>query len=274
MNRKVLAAVALCALALGSGCLGFFQGPQPVDDEQLDAEPPGNYSYEPGYDADRAAYIQVTENARFLAVYEVAPDRSEIRLYRNDGFGGTNAIDVRAVRFRYPNGTVISGSEFSEHNGSVERTRDEVIVAPPTDVEGGNGTVAFTSSSTPKRFSLPAYDWVAGSSYEVVLPPERSVDLPVFGNVRPGGYETAETDGRVHVVWSDLTARSLSVQYYQQRDVYIFAGIALALGLVGVVGLFYYRRQIEELRERREEMGVPVDTDDDEFGDDPPPGMG
>lgn len=272
MNRKVLAAVALCALVFGTGCLGFFQGPQPIDDAQLNQEPPGNHSYRWG--SDRAAHIQVTDDAEFLAVYEVPTNRSQVTLYRNDGFGGTNAIEVNAVRYRYSNGTVITGGEFGQHGGSVERTREEVVITLPTDAEGGSGQLAFTSSSTPKRFSLPAYDWVGGSSYEIVLPPERSIDLPVFGNVRPGGYEASEIDGRTHIVWSDLSAGSVAVQYYLQRDVYVFGGIALALGVVGVVGLLYYRRQIEELRERRQEMGVDADGDDDDFGGGPPPGMG
>lgn len=269
MNRKVLAAVALCLLVFSSGCLGFFRGPQPIDDERLDQAPPEGYEYQ--WDADRAAHFTLTENARFLAVYEVPANRSEVRLYRNDGFGGTNAIDVTAVRYRYPNGTTISGGEFEEYGGSVRQTRDEVVIGMPNGTTGEAGQLAFTSSSTPKRFSLPAYDWVGGTNYEVVLPPQRSVDLPVFGNVRPGGYEATQQGDRVRIVWSDLTAGSLSVQYYLQRDVYVFGGIAAALTVVGLVGLLYYRRQIDELRERREEMGGVRDVEDDDSG--PPPGM-
>jgi hypothetical protein len=273
MSRRVLAAVALCLLVFSSGCLGFFQGPQDVNDEQLRQEPPEGYQYDWG--SDRTAHIQLTENANFLTVYEVPGNRSQITLYRNDGFGGTNAIDVRAVRLRYPDGTTIRGDEFGEHGGSIERTRDEVIVTLPNDVDNDTtAQLAFTSSSSPKRFSLPAYDWVAGSSYAVVLPPNRSIELPVFGTVRPGGYEVSERNGRTHIAWSDVQSRSLSVQYYLERDIYVFGAIAGALTLVAAAGLAYYRRQIEELRERREEVGVDVETEDDDFGDDPPPGMG
>jgi hypothetical protein len=71
-----------------------------------------------------------------------------------------------------------------------------------------------------------------------------------------------------------VTSDSVAVRYYLQRDLYIFGGAAAGLFAAGVVGTLYYRRQIEELRKRREEMGIDVDTDDDDFGDGPPPGMG
>ena len=46
------------------------------------------------------------------------------------------------------------------------------------------------------------------------------------------------------------------------------------LTVVGVGGAFYYKRRIDELRRQREELGLDVDTEDNEFRDDPPPGMG
>jgi hypothetical protein len=103
------------------------------------------------------------------------------------------------------------------------------------------------------------------------------VDFPVFGTVRPPGSETSTDDqSRTRIVWSgenEVSADSISVQFYLQRDLYIFAGIALLLTVVGGGGLLYYRRQIQQLRERREELGLDVETEDDDLDQGPPPGM-
>lgn len=260
MNRRhVLGFVALVALVLTSGCLGFF-GSGSIADSQLD-EPPAE-PYEWNQSAD--AHLTVIADATFQAVYRV--DDESIELFRRDGFGGRNALGISSVRYRYPNGTVINGSEFDAHGGSIERTRDEVTVTLPTD--GPPGQLAFTSESTPKRFSLPTF--VKGS-YEVVLPPDRRVDFFLFGNVRPGGYATETVDGRTHIRWDEVTAQGIAVQFYLQRDLYVFGVAVAGLAAVGLGGLTYYRRQIERLRRRRTEMGL--DTESDENSDrGPPPG--
>jgi hypothetical protein len=98
--------------------------------------------------------------------------------------------------------------------------------------------------------------------------------MPVFGQVSPRGYETGR-DGQVtQIRWDEaVTSRSVLVQFYLQRDLTIFAGLVLVFSLIGGGGLLYYRRQIEALREQREELGLDVETDDDEFDRGPPPGM-
>jgi hypothetical protein len=265
MNRRhVLTLVGLVALVLTSGCAGFF-GAQPVADEELDEAPPSPYVW----DGEVDAHITVTENARFQAVYRL--NDTEIELFRRDGFGGRNAIPVSAVRYRYPNGTVVTGTELVARGGSINRSRSVVSVTLPDDAPAaGGGHLAFTSDSTPKRFSLPTF--VSGS-YAVVLPPDRRVEVFPFGKVTPRGYEV-ETDGGQRVVrWENVEADAVSVQFYLQRDLYIFGGAAVVLSVIGAAGALYYKRRIEALRERREELGLDVDTDD-EFRDDPPPGMG
>lgn len=256
-RRRLLGAFALAALALSSGCLGVF-GPNPIPDERLDADPPEPYAWNENVDV----HLTVTADARFQAVYRV--NDSSIELYRRDGFGGQNAIPISAVRYRYPNGTVITGSQFENRGGEIERSRDAVTVQLPSDAESGK--LAFTSESSPKRFTLPTF--VEGS-YEVVLPPDRRVDFPIFGSVTPRGYETFQRGDRTHVRWNDVTARAIVVQFYLERDLYVFGALAGMLLLVGAVGVLYYRTQIEALRERRREVGPDVDTDDDG----PPPGM-
>jgi hypothetical protein len=262
MNRRLLlAAGCLALLALTSGCLGFGTGP--VGEERLDSDPAEPYAWE----TDRTVHVTVQENTQFRAVMEV--NRSTIDLFRRDGFGGSNPLSIQAVRYRYPNGTIITGSELRERGGEVRETRDETVVDLPPDAAESGGTLAFTSSGTPKRFTLPVY--VEGT-YEVVLPEDREIDFPVFGQVSPGNYETFRDDrGRVRIVWAEpVTAETVSVRYYLQRDLYVFAGILGVILVVGAGGLLYRRRQIERLRKQRTEMGLDAEVDDD----DEPPGLG
>lgn len=259
MNRRhLLALVGLAVLALTAGCFG----PGAISNEQLDEEPAEPYQW----DTDRDVHITIQTDSSFRGVYNVSGTGDSIELFRRDGFGGRNPLNVRAVRYRYPNGTVISGSELQAQGGAINRSRETVTVSFPGDADGGQ--LAFTAGATPKRFSLPVF--VEGS-YEVVLPPNRRVDIPVFGSVSPRG-STAETiDGQTHIRWAEVTGRGITVQYYLQRDIPIFGAIAAVSLVIGLGGAFYYKRQIEELRELREEMGLDVDVEEKDDG--PPPGM-
>ena len=261
-RNRALAVAALVGLLALSGCLGLFGGGS-VPDERLDQQPDGAYAWNESVDA----HITVLRSSTFKAVYRV--NGTQLTLYRPDGLGGRNPLDVRAVRYRYPNGTVINGSTLAER-GEVTQSRDEVTITLPADVEGDR--LAFTAGSTPKRFSLPTY---VDGSYEVVLPPNREVSLPVFGQISPGGYETRtdEATDRVHIRWQEVTADAVTVQFYQPGDLRLLGLLAALAGAVGVGGLLYYRRQIQELRELRREHGLDVDVDDDDRRR-PPPGMG
>lgn len=264
MNKRlVLGTAALAFLLVTSGCLGAITGPQDVSDDRLNEAPPvDSYAFE----SDRDVHITVTENAEFAAVYEM--NESSIELFRRDGFGGRNAISVSALRYQYENGTVLNGTQLKARGGTVKQTREAVTVTLPTDADS-DGKLAFTSSSSPKRFSLPTY--VKGS-YEVVLPPDRRVDFFLFGQIRPNADEQFVDDSsRTHLQWENVDTESILVQFYLQRDLYIFGGIAAALVVVAGGGLAYYKRQIEALRERRQDMGLSVDVGDDDDG--PPPGM-
>lgn len=263
MNRRLLlCGLALALLAVTSGCLGIGTGDVPA--ERIDAAPQSPYAW----DAETTVRITIQENAKFRAVYEM--NESQIELYRRDGFGGQNPLPVEAVRYRYPNGTVINGSEIRDRGGAVRQTSSATVVELPEDAPpNGGGELAFTSVGSPKRFSLPTY--VEGS-YEVVLPPNRRVDFPLFGSVSPPSDGREMVEGRVHIRWENVTAETVVVQYYLQRDLYIFGGVLAVLTVVGLGGLFYYRRQIESLKEKRQELGLDVEEDDD-FDRGPPPGM-
>jgi hypothetical protein len=257
MNRRhLLALVGLAVLSLTAGCFG----PGAISAEQLDQEPAEPYEWDSG----RAVHIAVQTDSSFRAVYNVSGD--SIELFRRDGFGGRNPLNVRAVRYRYPNGTVVTGSELEARGGGIDRTREVVTVTFPNGTDAGH--LAFTAGATPKRFSLPVF--VEGS-YEVVLPPDRRVDFPVFGTVSPRGSTTEVVDGQTHIRWEEVTSRGVTVQYYLQRDIPIFGAIAAVSLVVGFGGAYYYKRQIDELREMREEMGLDVEVEEKDDG--PPPGM-
>ena len=267
-SRRLLPVVALVGLLLLSGCVGLFGGGD-VSGERLDETPAGADEYDWSSDAD--AHIAVTEDARFRAVYRVnRSERDSLDVFRRSTFGGQSPIPVTALRYRYPNGTVVNGSTFDARGGSVSRTRDEVNVTLPAQ-DGGTGQVAFSSSSTPKQFTLPAF--VEGT-YVVVLPENRRVGVPPLGSVSPGGNEVVRDEAdRTVVRWSEpVTADSIAVRFYLERDLTAFGGILAVSLVVGTVGALYYRRQIKRLREQREELGLDVDVDDDSR--DPPPGMG
>ncbi|MFC7137229.1 DUF5803 family protein [Halobaculum litoreum] len=269
VRRRLLPVAALVVLLSLSGCLGLLGGGS-VPADRLDAEPRGgSYAWNESVDDDLDAHITVHDDASFSAVYAV--NGSEIELFRRDGLGGTNPLDVRAVRYRYPNGTVINGTQLRQR-GAVDQTRDAVRIELPGEGDADGDRVAFSAGSTPKRFTLPTY--VRGS-YEVVLPPNRRTSLPVFGDVSPAPTATStDADGRLHIRWDDVQSRSVIVQFYLPQDVQIFGAVFALFFAVGGGGLLYYRRQIEALRERREEMGLDADTDGDDLGDDgPPPGM-
>lgn len=258
MNRRLLLAlVGLAALSLTAGCFG----PGAISADQLDEEPAEPYEW----DTDRDAYLVVETDSSFRAVYNVSGSGDSVELFRRDGFGGRNPLDVRAVRYRYPNGTVLSGSELEAHGGGVDRSREVVTVTFPDGASGGQ--LAFTAGATPKRFTLPTF--VEGS-YEVVLPPDRRVDLPVFGSISPRGYTTETLEDRTHIRWDEVTSSGISVQYYLQRDIPIFGAIAAVSIVIGLSGAYYYKRQIERLRELREEMGLDVEIEERDEG--PPPG--
>jgi hypothetical protein len=263
-TRRTRGALALGLLLLLSGCTGLFGGG--VSDDRLNQTPPGG-DYE--WNASADVHITIHQNTTFEGVYDA--EGEQIQLYRRDGFGGRNPVSARAIRYQYPNGTVIDGSTLRERGGVSQNNDAVTITFPAGNVTGDK--IAFTAGSSAKRFALPTF---VDGDYEVLLPPGRRASLPVFGRVSPPADDMSEPDAedRVHITISDVDRGSVVVQFYMPRDLRIL-GIVLAIAsVIAGGGVVYYLRQIRTLRERREEMGLDVDTEDDDFGRDPPPGMG
>ena len=262
MNRRLLALLALAGLLTLSGCLGAVTG-GPASDDRLDQPPEAEYEW----DARSDVHITITTEPTYRAVYDVSADGFEERIELSEaGFLGTDTpVSIRSLRYRYPNGTVINGSAFDEHGGSVGTANNALVIEPP----GEEGKLAYAGDSTPKQFVHPA---PVDGSYRVVLPEGREASVPLFGRIVPSPDSTVVVDGHLNVVWLDLSNEALSVRYYLPRDVQLFGGLLVGVLGVGVVGGAYYRREIKRLQQRREEMGLNVDIERDD-DDGPPPGM-
>ncbi|MBP1987454.1 DUF5803 family protein [Halolamina salifodinae] len=262
MSRRRLALLALAGLLVLSGCLGGIGG-GPASDDQLDQPPETAYDWDTNTDVS----ITVTNQTTYRAVYDVSAFNESIRLAEGGFLGTDTPVSIRSLRYRYPNGTVINGSKFDEHGGSVGTQDNALVIEPPAD----DGKMAYSGDGTPKQFSHPIA--VEEGSYTVVLPENRETSVPLFGRIVPAPDSTITLDGRLHIVWVQATGETLLVRYYLPRDVQLFGGLLIGLVGVGVAGGGYYWRKIKELRERREEIGLDVDIEHDD-GDGPPPGMG
>jgi hypothetical protein len=251
MNRKLLQVALLATLVGLAGCTGLFGG---ISDEQLCED----QTYD--WDTDAAATYNVTTGGEYRALYEVN-NSSTMELYRTDGIGNDKPLQISSVKFQTPDGTTYGCEDI---NVSTSRRRTTV------ELPAEEGTLAYTSSSTPKRFTSRTY---TNGSHEVILPPDREVSNPLFGNVQPGEYEVDRSGDRIRIQWEAVESESVLVQYYLERDLSLFAGIVLLAMLGAGVAALYYYRLIKGLEREREEAGLDVEVDDDEFDDDPPPGM-
>lgn len=256
MNRRlVLATVVVAVLLTTAGCAAIFGG---ISDEDLDRE----QEYDDLRDRDADVVIDVERGGivgddEFRAVYDLN-DTEELSLHRSEFYRDV-ALDVHSVRYWYPNGTEVTGSDLD-----VDQGRSSTDVRVPD----GNGTLAFSGDAGQKSFGLPAY--VSGS-YEVTLPEGHRTSFFLFGDVSPGGYEREVIDDRERLTWEENDS-GLYVRYYTSRDVPLFFGLVAVVLTIGGAGIAYYYRKVKRLRQRREEMGLDVDADDDSDRK-PPPGF-
>lgn len=257
-GRRALAAATVALLAASAGCTGFgIFGGGSVDEAAIRE----NASYD--WETEANASINVTSD-RYQSVYRIS-GRETLEVYTRDGLGTERPLDVRAVKFRYPNGTVVGVAP-----DRVEKTRSRTVV----DLPASEGQLAFTADHRGKTFSTPAF---VDGGYTVTLPAGMRVDYVPLAQVQPRGYVTERVGDRVRIVWgNDVIDRGgdIVVRYYLARDLLIFAGVVALLFLVGLGGVGYYLLQIRRLEDRRQEVGLDVDTGDDGGGDGPPPGFG
>ena len=244
----MLAALAGCTSILGGG---------PSETELTQ-----NATYE--WDTNATASYNVSRS-EFTGVVTVE-NSTFVDLYRRGELGNDEPLDVAALQYRYPNGTVVTANDSAL---SAETRNSRLNVSLPQ----AGGQVAFTADRpTGKQFTTPVF--VEGVSHEVTLPPRARVGVPLLSRVSPSSDSTRVVDNRMTIRWEELSRSSLIVRYYLARDLPLFGGLGGVLVLVGIGGSVYYLRQIRVLKRRREEIAPDVETEDDDFGDDgPPPGM-
>lgn len=250
MRRRHLALAALVVVVVTSGCLGFGG----VSEEELCED--ASYDWETSANAT----YTVADNGTYRAVYDVE-NTSSMELYHTDGLGNDQPLGISSVKFRAENGTVYDCEAID-----VETTRHRTIVEFPE----ADGQFAYTAESASKRFGTRRF---VDGSHEVILPQDRQISNPIFGNVQPAPDETEWVDGHLHIRWTDLESEQLSIRYYLARDVPLFLGVVGVAGLAALAGIAYYYRLIQGLKRRRREAGLDLDVDDDD-GRDPPPGFG
>jgi hypothetical protein len=277
MNRQLLAALSLVALLGLAGCSTVF-GPGEVSDSDLAADPGPEYDW----DRDRDAYLEVYRS-NYTAVYRVGNRTTgnlerpySMELYDRDTLGTEQPVSVSAVQFRYANGSTLrylqqdgeanlvmlrDGERIDVDDDTlvVNRTRRRTQVYLPTNE---SGKLAFTAPKNGKGLSTPTF--VAGS-YEMRLPDDAQVGLPVLSQVQPSRSSTDRVGDRVHVRWEEVTrASSLVVRYYLGRDLLLFGGLVALVAVLGGAGAGYYWLGIRETVRKREEVGLDVDTGDDD----------
>lgn len=255
MRRRVVALGALVVLVALAGC-GSLLGPGEPDQEKLNED--ANYTWDDDVDVSLTL-----EKDSFKGVYNVS-NRSELPVYTRDGLGQEEHLEIRALKYRYPNGTVVSANSSAL---SASQTRDRTILDVPNQ---SGGRVAFTAPRQGKRFSTPVF--VEGST-TLTLPPSGRVGVPLLSKVSPKADERTVTEDRMTLRWENVTSRVLSARYYLVRDLWLFGTILTGAVVVGSGGILYYWRQIKRLKRRREETGIDIDDDDDPRDDGPPPGM-
>lgn len=249
MKRR-LAIVCLLVLSVSAGCMTPSDVGSNLDlglglGEQADQNTT--------YDWNTSANATLTlESNQYHSVYEL--EKKQLKLYTHGIFGSERSLNVRAVKYRYPNGTIIT---TDNSDLSVDKSNDQTVLKAPS----GDGKIAFTTDKRPKTLSMPVFLETKNPSYEIILPQNMSVDIPVVSSVKPGGYETTTEDGRVHIVWKSLEANSIAIRYYLTRDLYIF-GAVLGLGLIGgLIGVGYYLFQIRRLKRLRKQIEIEGDID-------------
>jgi len=271
MNRRALAVGGLLVLVALAGCLGGGE----IDEDELgaDAEYDWDTNATAHYNVTTASLLSFSSND-YQAILRVE-SRSTLELSESTLFRGDQPVSLRALQFQYPNGTVVGATE-TESLTAVENS-DETEIQLPAE----NGTVAYTVDwgGATRAWGGSPRTWRVESpvdgSHEVLMPEGSRADLPFFALTSPGGHETTVENDRAVLRWSDLDSVSLTVRYYLVFDLYLFGGLFAVAGLAGLLGGAYYYRGIRRARQKREEVGLDVEQEDDDLGDDgPPPACG
>lgn len=223
--RRALVVLALVGLVGLAGCTGG------VVDERALAEP-ATYDWNTTTDA----HVNVTGGS-YQAVLSTGT-QTNVSLFGPGQFGDQAALPVRSVQFQYPNGTVVNASGLT-----VSEAGDRTVIDAPVP----DGKIAYTAQVRSNQLFVPIS---VNGSYAVTLPEGAAVEAPIIGGASPGGYELDQSGERVRLVWANPEAEIITVDYYQQRNLYIFLALAGTVGLIAAAGVLYFRAQIRSLSRR------------------------
>lgn len=234
MMRRVLAAGLLLLLAAGAGCTAFGGGS--VDPDRLAREA------EYDWDTDANVTVTVEKGANvYEAVYRI-DGQEALEVSRFEELSGDRPLDVSAVYFRHPNGTVVNlGPE------AVTKTRSATVISLPAD----EGRLALSAPKRGKHVQVAA---VLGAPYEVILPRGAEVRYPLLSRVVPRTYERSIEDRRVHLRWEEARGDRIVVRYYLGTDFLIFGGLLAGGAIAAIGGVVYFYYQLRDLRRAREEV--------------------
>lgn len=254
MRRRHLHALGL--LVLVATLAGCGLGPTEIPEDRLTE----NASYD--WDTNATVTFDISRSS-YTAVVNVTGN-SSLEVWRRDPIEGDNPVNLRSLKFRYRNGTVVNASAT---NLTATKEQDQTRIDLPAE----NGSVGYTAARSNKQFGSPAF---VDGSYEIIMPPGARVGIPLLSQASPGGWSSNVSDNRMTIRWDNVTSGNVNVRYYLQRDLLLFGGLLAIVIVVGAGGSLYYYRQLQDLRDQREELGLDVETEDDDVGDDgPPPGM-
>jgi hypothetical protein len=249
MRRAAWGCLLTLLLLLLAGCSGL--GPPQVPDQRLNETR--------GYDWNASANATYTlkGNDEYHAVLRIEGPR--FVAYQEGGTGTRRPIRPRAVAFRYANGTITNGSAVD-----VRIKRRKTVFSVPN----ASGQLAYAAESRPQRFTTPV---LVEGSHAVVLPPGRRAGVPIAGRVSPAPDNRTISRDQLTLRWADLNRGAISVRYYRPRDLGLFGALVGGVGLAALVAAWFVRRELRDLRARREAAGLEEPAADD---DDSPPGFG
>lgn len=257
MNRRRRALLAVALAVFLAGC-GFFGGGE-IDQDALTSD------QEYDWESESTVLVDLGGNSDSYAAVINLSQQSSLGVYREDTFRGETSVPIEALQFQFENGTVVNATHpaLTASEGS-----DETTIELPAE----NGSVGFTAPREGKSWTSPAF---VDGEYELRLPEGTRVGLWGLSRTTPDPDETVVEDDQMTLYWEGVERGDpLSVRYYLVRDLYIFGALGAIALSAGIGGVVYYYRQIRRARSKREEVGLDVDVEDDDFGDDgPPPGM-
>jgi hypothetical protein len=257
MNNKHRAVLALVAVIFLSGCALFSGGE--IDESQLT----GDQEYD--WDTNATTTINLSASSNSYATVVDIEGQSELGVYREDTFRGETSVPIEALKFQFANGTVVNAT----HPGlGASRGSDQTTIRIPAE----NGSVGYTAPRSNKGWTGPV---LVDGSVRIDLPKGTRVGLWGLSRVSPTPDENTVDNDRATLRWDEMEAGDpISLRYYLVRDLYVFGGLFALVISLGIGGVTYYYRQVRRAQRKREDVGLDVEMDDDDVGDDgPPPGM-